>query len=121
MISLHTKQTGITLLEVLVGFVIFTTSLVAVLEYVSGQVYLYHLSSDNLQKTQLLYELSSTIGINQNKQITTGVEFNNLDWSVNSTELDVTSQRNEVVQLNSINFSIMKNNQVLQWTVLKIN
>ena len=48
-----------TLLEVLVGFVIFSASLVAVLEYVGWQVFHQHRSDIKLQKLELVYEASA--------------------------------------------------------------
>jgi Tfp pilus assembly protein PilV len=52
------KQLGMTLLEVLVGFVIFTSSLVAILDYVSNQVYLNHQTEKNTRKALLIYDYS---------------------------------------------------------------
>ncbi len=49
-------QAGVTLIEVLVGFVIFMTSLVAVLDYVGNQVQLERISESRYRAMQMLGE-----------------------------------------------------------------
>ncbi len=52
----HRPQDGVTLIEVLVGFVIFMTSLVAVLDYVGNQVQLERISESRYRAMQILGE-----------------------------------------------------------------
>ena len=52
----HRRQAGVTLIEVLVGFVIFMTSLVAVLDYVGNQVQLERISESRYRAMQILGE-----------------------------------------------------------------
>ncbi len=82
MMNLTTTQEGVTLLEVLVGFVIFTSSLVAILDYVSGQIYHSHLSLTNLQKVQMIYEFSSAIGLNSEQLNTQTTKYDNFNLTV---------------------------------------
>ena len=121
MIKLKKNQIGMTLIEVLVGFVIFSSSLVAVLDYVSGQIYLGHMSSKNLLKVQYLYELSTVESVGKKVNFDFSDEFIELDWSVESTVMDVTSQRNGDTRLNRVDFFIQDNNSSLPWSVIKIN
>jgi type II secretory pathway pseudopilin PulG len=49
-------QRGVTLIEVLVGFVIFTGSLVAVLDYVGNQVFAQRQSEQQYRRLQVLQQ-----------------------------------------------------------------
>lgn len=62
-LSIVKDQSGMTLLEVMVGFVIFSSSLIAILDYVSNQLYLYQLASKNKEEIELLYNYSLLSGL----------------------------------------------------------
>ena len=117
---MFSSQKGISLLEVLVGFVIFTSSLVAVLDYVSGQVYLFHLSSNNQQKVQMVYDLSIVADLGIEQQINIASEYDDFDWSVSSSLMDSLEQREGGSLLNRSTYSIVDSNGIYEWTVLNI-
>ena len=114
------RQKGISLLEVLVGFVIFTSSLVAVLDFVSGQIYLYHLSSSSQQKVQMIYDLSVIADLGIEQQIGMAADYDDFDWSVTSSVMDSMQQRDDERLLNRSTYSVVDSNGVYEWTVLKI-
>ena len=115
------RQRGVTLLEVLVGFVIFTTTLVAVLEYVSGQVYHFHLSSSNLQKTQAIYSQSVLLQQISDDEVAQSYSSTNLDLMVSSSMMDSTTQRGGEVILNRHSFSVGDSNSALTWAVIRVD
>jgi len=119
-LNMFSSQKGISLLEVLVGFVIFTSSLVAVLDYVSGQVYLFHLSSNNQQKVQMVYDLSIVADLGIEQQINIASEYDDFDWSVSSSLMDSLEQREGGSLLNRSTYSIVDSNGIYEWTVLNI-
>lgn len=115
------KQKGVTLLEVLVGFVIFTSSLVGILDYVSGQIYHSHLSSENLQKVQLIYEQSSVAGTAIGKELVNSGEFYDLDLSQASTTLEENRQGGETLMLNRYDYTITNTTNSFEWAVIRFN
>lgn len=117
------KQKGVTLLEVLVGFVIFTSALVAVLEYVSSQIYRGHLSSSSLDKVQMTYELSTFEELGVVHQAEYFSKYEGLNWSMSSSIMDTfSSNRNEESNLLKRNtFTVVDNKNAFNWTVLKFN
>ena len=121
---LSTRQKGVTLLEVLVGFVIFCSSLVAVLDYVSGQIYHYQLSGANLQKVQLAYDWSVArqTGAAQRPPRSAGAE--NFDMTVTESILESFPQPGnpEVeIALNRYSYEVRDTNNALSWTVIGFN
>ncbi|MCP4430877.1 MAG: hypothetical protein GY806_07865 [Gammaproteobacteria bacterium] len=115
------KQSGVTLIEVLVGFVIFTSSLVAILNYVSGQVYHRQLSSENLQKVQLIYSLSTTADI-QTQQGTPVLDIESkFDLSASTTSLDSIKRGKNEITLNQHQFTVSNSINALTWSVISLN
>ena len=110
-----------TLLEVLVGFVIFISSLVAVLDYVSGQVYHYHLSTGNQQKVQMIYDLSVIADLGIEVQLNQTAEYVDFDWTVTSSTMDSVEQKDKQQLLKRSVYSVIDANNTFEWTVLKIN
>lgn len=113
-------QAGVTLLEVLVGFVIFSASLVAVLDYVSQHIYLQQLTSSSLKNIQLVYDVS----------ILTETGLKNMDGYSHSFDpqhvtavvtpiSSITSRRNQIV-LNQYDYQVNNPNGTLEWSVLKV-
>ena len=117
---MYSQQKGISLLEVLVGFVIFTSSLIAVLDYVSGQVYHYHLSSVTQQKVQMIYDLSeiSELGIEQ--QLRLAAEYTDFDWSISSSVMDSFTQRDQKKILQQTRHEVVNGANSFEWMVLNI-
>jgi len=120
--KLRVREKGVTLLEVLVGFVIFTSSIVAVLDYVSQQIYLNNLSALTLHKAQLVYDLSvlSDLGVEQQVQIIKIPEINELNWTVTSSPMGSIQQRGGVLELNRYEYSVIDTNNGFEWTVIKL-
>ena len=116
-----TKQNGVTLLEVLVGFVIFTSSLVGILDYVSGQIYHFHLSSQNLQKTQLIYEQSSVAGTSIGKELVNSGEYYDLDLSQVSTTLEENRSGSDTLMLNRFDYTVTNTTNSFEWSVIRFN
>lgn len=118
------RQLGISLLEVLVGFVIFTSSLVAVLEYVSGQVYHYHLSSRTQQKVQMIYDLAVISDLGIEEQLNQANNYVDFDWTINSSAMDTLGQEEQQQEqqqlLNRTTYSVIDDSNTFEWTVLKI-
>jgi len=121
LMSLLSVQRGVTLLEVLVGFVIFTSSLVAVLDYVSGQIYHKHLSHANFQKVQIVYDFSNAIELGPEHLKTQSTEYNDFDFTVLSSTMESSSQRGGEVFLNRYDYSVSDNNNAFAWAVIKVN
>ncbi len=116
--NLMTRQRGVTLLEVLVGFVIFTTSLVAVLDYVSGQIYYKHLTSTNLQKVQMIRDFSISIELDPEQLKTQSTEF---DFTVLASTMESSSQRGGEILLKRYDYSVSDSSNSFNWAVIKVN
>jgi len=116
-------QKGVTLLEVLVGFVIFTSALVAVLEYVSSQIYHGHLSTSSLDKVQMIYDLSTLSELGDIYHTEQNSQYDDFSWSLTSSNMGAfTSNPNEPdILLKSHTYSVMDKNNTFNWTVLKFN
>ena len=119
--NLKNRQKAVTLLEVLVGFVIFTSSLVAILNYVSGQVYHNHLSSANLQKVQMVYDFSSSVELGSKHLKMQSSGYRDFDFTVLSSTMDSSSLRGGEILLNRYDYSVSDTNNSLAWAVIKIN
>lgn len=117
------EQKGVTLLEVLVGFVIFISAMVAVLEYVSSQIYHGHLSASSLDKVQMIYDLSTLAELGTVHQSEYISKYENINWSLSSSAMDsFSSNRNDEVNLLTRNtFTVIDNDNAFNWTVLKFN
>ena len=109
-------QSGLTLLEVLVGFVIFTLSLVAILDYVGEQVFHVHRSGSNLQRLQQIY-LSSSNG--KGFEPSGDTEQDEFDWLVVATELDALESSDQVLLLNRYDIKVSNANNSLTWSVIR--
>ncbi len=109
------------MLEVLVGFVIFTTSLVAVLDYVSGQIYHSHLSLTNLQKVQMIYDFSTVIELDPEQLGAQSTKYDNFNFTVLSSTMESSSQRSGELLLNRYDYSVSDSNNALAWAVIKVD
>ena len=121
---LSTRQKGVTLLEVLVGFVIFCSSLVAVLDYVSGHIYHYQLSVANMLKVQLVYDWSVArhTGAAQLPPRAAGTE--DFDMTVAESVVESFPQpgNQEIeIALNRYSYEVRDTNNTLSWTVIEFN
>ncbi len=119
--KLSIRQKGVTLLEVLVGFVIFTTSLVAVLDFVSGQIYQSQLSTSYLKKIQMIYERSSLPGFGVDSRLSQSPEGDVFLLTVSSTSMDSSAESGTEIRLNRHSFSLVDGGNTLAWTVLEVN
>ncbi len=118
--SITSRQQGITLLEVLVGFVIFTASLVAILDFVSGQIFHVHRSASNLQRLQGIYQTLGNDGQESLKRSLESGQANQYSWTVATTEMDAIEMGKTSLQLNRYDYSIADLNNELHWTVIRI-
>ena len=118
--KLFATQQGITLLEVMIGFVIFSVSLVAVLDYVGNQVYLQHKAQKNQQKNLLLYELAiqSELGPEHMAQLISG--HPDLRVTVSDTLIDDSTRRNTEAAIFESRFSLSDVDSTLDWTVIEV-
>lgn len=119
-------QHGVTLLEVLVGFVIFSASLVAVLDYVSGQIYNFHRSASNLQKVQLAYDWSTAHEALANTGLQRSNQRGDSDITVSASTMEVFSWKKSEISLNRYSYRVAdpklsNGNNALTWTVIRVN
>ena len=114
------SESGMTLLEVLVGFVIFSASLVAILDYVSNQIYLNHLTEKNQQKAGLIYEYAALSSLGEQAQLAFLGAQQALNVSVNSFPVDVIKERNKEITLLKTDISVMDQGNSYQWSILEI-
>ncbi len=114
------RQQGITLLEVLVSFVIFTASLVAILDFVSGQIFHVHRSASNLQRVQGIYQTRGDRGLESLRQSLASGQENPYRWTVAATEMDAIEMRSSTRLLNRYDYSVADVNNELHWTVIRI-
>jgi Tfp pilus assembly protein PilV len=115
------EQRGITLLEVLVGFVIFTASLVAVLDYVGGQVYLYRLSDSQIQRVQLIYDLTAEPRLEQGNYRSSQSGASALRWEVEASQIDVLERRQGNLQLQQWEYLVAGGNGAsFNWSVIRL-
>lgn len=115
------RQRGVTLLEVLVGFVIFSTSMVAVLDYVSGQIYQYQLSTSNLKELQLIYDASVADKLSETGFYS--ADSNAVDYKlmVSETIMDTYRQRGDDLKMKLSQYSTNRRAGGFHWSVIKVN
>lgn len=118
---LTSRQKGVTLLEVMVGFVIFTSSLVGVLDYVSGHVYHFHLSATNLQKVKLAYDWSVTYEGSANQRLLRPFADESFDVTVESSRMDTFTRQDDEVLLVRDQYRVGDATNSLAWAVIRIN
>ncbi len=115
------KQRGVTLLEVLVGFVIFTSSIVAVMDYVTQQVYLLHRSNNNHEKAQFIYDLTDIYSMGSEQQVIESVDMSDLDWNAEAVVLESFTKKRSNRALVKSTYTISDPNSKLVWDVLAIS
>ena len=109
-----------TLVEVMVGFVIFSASLVAILNYVSNQIYLNHITEKNQQKASLIGEYSSLSAIGEQAQAEFISAQETVDIDVSYGPLDSFKQRNQEIALVETLITVTEQGNSYQWTILEI-
>lgn len=114
------SQKGVTLLEVMIGFVIFSASLVAVLDYVGNQVYLQHQAQKNQQKTFLLYELATQAGLGLQHQIQLIADQPDLQVTFSDSVVDESAVKNTETRLFESKISVSDGDSTLEWMVLEV-
>ena len=114
------QQQGMTLLEVLVGFVIFTSSLVAILNHVSNQVYLNHLSDKNQQKAQLLYDYSTVVALGPEALSAFASSRQGLELSYVSSAVDSFNGRKGDSDLLKTQITVWDGGESYDWSVYEI-
>lgn len=114
------SQSGMTLLEVLVGFVIFSASLVAILNYVSNQIYLNHLTEKNQHKAGLIDEYSALAALGEQAQIAFISNQKVMGVSVNSTPIEEVKDRNNKMTLVETHIAITDQGNRYEWSILEI-
>ena len=115
------RQKGVTLLEVLVGFVIFTSSLVAVLDYVSGQIYHNHLSSTNLRKVQMVSDFSTLMQPGSEQLPIQSAGYDSFALTVSTSAMDSSSRGADDYLLNRYDYSVSDSDNSFTWTVIKFH
>jgi type II secretory pathway pseudopilin PulG len=118
--SSSAKHSGMTLLEVLVGFVIFTASLVAILDYVSNQVYLNHLTEKNQIKASFINDYAALALLGESAQIGFASSQEGMEVSLESTQIDSYKEgRTESVLVQTL-ISVTENGNSYEWSILEI-
>jgi type II secretory pathway pseudopilin PulG len=118
--SSSAKHSGMTLLEVLVGFVIFTASLVAILDYVSNQVYLNHLTEKNQIKASVINDYAALALLGESAQIGFASSQEGMEVSLESTQIDSYKEgRTESVLVQTL-ISVTENGNSYEWSILEI-
>ncbi len=113
------RQRGLTLLEVLVGFVIFTTSLVAVLDYVGGQIYHVHRSNANLERLEQLYLRETASRTPAAVASIADGNSSNIEWIVSISELAELEHKDAVSVLNRYHYSTAGDRGRFEWTIIR--
>jgi Tfp pilus assembly protein PilV len=121
--SLYTQnhQNGMTLLEVMVGFVIFSASLVAILDYVSNQIYLNHLTEKNQHKVRLIYDYSLTQEMGVDAQQSFASTLTDFNLSFDSTVIDSFESRRGNMVLTKTIISVEDGGSSYDWSIYEIN
>jgi Tfp pilus assembly protein PilV len=113
-------QRGVTLIEVLVGFVIFTSSLVAVLNYVSQQVYQNRLSTTNLQKIEIIYEQSRIQQADLGESQLRPPQGSDYNLTVSAATTASFTANSDEVRLNRYRYSVSDRDNALDWAVFRV-
>ena len=114
-------MSGITLIEVLVGFVIFMASLVAILDYVANQMHLRRTSAENLERASALYQ--QALRADYPEDIAAGMSALPRGVTVEKqTErlLDSYSYRREKIGLWQVDYRAQSASGVFQWSVIEV-
>jgi type II secretory pathway pseudopilin PulG len=114
------KNCGMTLLEVLVGFVIFTSSLVAILNYVSNQVYLNHLTERNQIKASLINDYATLAELGETSRLGVASSQDGMDVSLASTRIDSYKEGKAGAVLVQTQISVTDRNGSYEWSILEI-
>ncbi len=114
------KNCGMTLLEVLVGFVIFTSSLVAILNYVSNQVYLNHLTERNQIKASLINDYATLAELGETSRLGVVSSQDGMDVSLASTRIDSYKEGKAGAVLVQTQISVTDRNGSYEWSILEI-
>lgn len=120
--KLQTTQKGITLLEVLVGFVIFTTSLVAVLDYVSGQVFHYYRSASHLGQVQVIYDWVALARADETQQVYLSSARDETEIiTISASIMETVEVRGEEILLNRYSYQADGSDATSAWKIIRIN
>jgi len=112
------QQRGVTLVEILVGFVIFTTSLVAILDFVSEQNYHYHRSSTYLEKLQTVYDYS-VLDLDMSQHLSDSALSSDFNLSISALAMDAFGQGDSQRLLVRFEYRIPGPESDLTWAVIK--
>lgn len=119
--KISTHQSGVTLLEVLIGFVIFTTSLVALLDYVSGQVYHTHRTAQTLQAVKLIHDWSSVTPEIEDQRRIRHSDRAGFEYLISSSAMESVNLRKREILLNRYSYSVGDREHLFAWTVIRID
>ena len=117
----NNRQSGVTLLEVMVGFVIFTSSLVAVLDFVSGHIYQSRLSTTNLQKIRAAYDWSTAYQRLPDRRLLPAAADESFEVGVSAVPIDSFIQQGEEIVLNHYRYRVGDATNALNWTVIRVD
>jgi len=118
---MKTTQQGMTLVEVLVAFVIFTSSLVAVLDYVANQLFHRQRTENRSEQVALTYQLLHDPLLRlQAGSMTEGVK-KRIHWRLENQLIDAVEQRGKTTALYQQNITTEKmsrfgQNKPLKWS-----
>lgn len=113
------RQSGLTLIEVLVGFVIFTVSLVAILDYVGAQIFHVHRAKSGLQHLQQIYDRELGARTRLPNQSAAVDDDSRMDWTIDVTELSAVEQKTALHVLNRYRYRSSLDAGGQEWTVVR--
>ena len=118
--SIKSTQGGMTLLEVLVGFVIFSASLVAILDYVSNQIYLNHLTEKNEARVSLIDGYAALSSLGEEARIEYITAQDTMSMSVNSRAVDSIEKGRLKLSLMQSTIVVSDQNNSYEWSILEL-
>lgn len=117
--SICKRQAGVTLLEVMVGFVVFTSSLVVVLDYVSNHVYQGRLTDEGLHKTGQIYAQTVVMQGPAESRMGRALGKARYDVLISSSVMDAKEIRGQEITLLRDQYQINDRDGSFTWTVLR--
>ncbi len=117
----YSVQSGMTLLEVLVGFVIFSASLVAILNYVSNQVYLNHLTESNQVKMNMIKDYADMASVSEEQRLEWLFSQNGLNLQVETEQVDSFKKGRDQLNLVQKLIQVEENGVLFKWAILELN
>ncbi len=112
---------GITLIEVLVGFVIFTASLVAILDFVANQVHLRRRSAEGMERVSAVYEQVLRSQYGDGEIAAAGLQHGIIVERVSVQSLDDFRSRGQEYHLQQVEYRARSADGSFRWSVVEIH